>query len=246
MPPPEIREEQRVLGEAAPNKRHSKHLKDKTKKPAKPTEQDMLLDLMGGSDMPSTDLNATVNGSQNTADLLADILGGSSSQPTQTASPPPTQQSNAQSIMSLFSSNGPSQPQQSPPQQTSSASADLFSSLSSPPPQQISTPTPAGPTAHIAYNKNGLLLTLQVQRSPQGAQILARFRNTSSFERFNGVGLQAAVPKSQKLQLNAINKTDLDGGEEATQGMRVAGVSGVSNSYFPLFICASYFQKFFS
>jgi len=44
------------------------------------------------------------------------------------------------------------------------------------------------------------------------------------------VGLQAAVPKSQKLQLNAVSKAELEGGEEATQGMRVSAVQGVSFS----------------
>jgi AP-1 complex subunit gamma-1 len=234
MPPPQIREDQRVLGEATtPNKRQSKALKDKSKKPAKQTEQDMLLDLMGGSDLPAPDLSATVNGSQNTADLLADILGGSgsvSSPPPQSTSPPPLQQSNTASIMGLFGSNGPSSPPPQLPPTASSASADLFYSLSpTPQAQAASPPVPAGPLAHTAYNKNSLVLTLQVQRSAQGAQILARFRNTSNFDSLTAVGLQAAVPKSQKLQLNAINKADLQGGEEGTQAMRIVGVSGVSN-----------------
>jgi AP-1 complex subunit gamma-1 len=232
MPPPEIREEQRVLGEAAPNKRNSKALKGKSKKPPKQTEQDMLLDLMGGSDSPTTNLSAPVNGSQNTADLLADILGGGlsvSSPPPKATAPPLAQQSNTTSIMDLFGSSNPSQP---PPQQsaaTSSASADLFSDLSpTPQAQTTSPPIPTGPQAHTAYNKNSLVLTLQVQRSPQGAQALARFRNTSNFDTFTGVGLQAAVPKSQRLQLNAINKADLQAGEEGTQAMRIVAVSGVS------------------
>jgi AP-1 complex subunit gamma-1 len=234
MPPPQIREDQRVLGEATtPNKRQSKALKDKSKKPAKQTEQDMLLDLMGGSDLPAPDLSATVNGSQNTADLLADILGGGgsvSSPPPQSTSPPPLQQSNTASIMDLFGSNGPSSPPPQQPPTASSASADLFYSLSpTPQAQAASPPVPAGPPAHTAYNKNSLVLTLQVQRSAQGAQILARFRNTSNFDSLTAVGLQAAVPKSQKLQLNAINKADLQGGEEGTQAMRIVGVSGVSN-----------------
>lgn len=234
MPPPQIREDQRVLGEATtPNKRQSKALKDKSKKPAKQTEQDMLLDLMGGSDLPAPDLSATVNGPQNTADLLADILGGGgsvSSPPPQSTVPPPLQQSNTASIMDLFGSNGPSSPPTQQPPTASSASADLFSSLSpTPQAQAASPPVPAGPPAHTAYNKNSLVLTLQVQRSAQGAQILARFRNTSNFDSLTAVGLQAAVPKSQKLQLNAINKADLQGGEEGTQAMRIVGVSGVSN-----------------
>ena len=222
MPPPEIREEQRVLGEATPKQ---KKAAARAKRPAKVTEQDMLLDLMGGSDMPAADLSATMNGTQNNADLLADILGGGPSIPSQ-----PSMPNNANSMMDLMGSqpsatNGLS----SPPPQSTSASNDLFSSLSTPPPQAAS---PLSNTqAHAAYNKNDISLTLQVQRTAGIAQILARFQNTSNFDRFLGVGLQAAVPKSQKLQLNAVSKAELEGGEEATQAMRVSAVQGVSSTF---------------
>ncbi|KAL8920764.1 MAG: hypothetical protein Q9208_006094 [Pyrenodesmia sp. 3 TL-2023] len=215
MPPPEIKEEQRVLGEAT-TKQKKAAAAAKGKKPAKQTEQDMLLDLMGGTDLPAADLSATVNGNQNNADLLADIMGGGHS-----ISTAPSQPTNANSIMDLFGSqpsNGVTSP---PPQQ--SASADLLGGGSSAPPQQQTT----GGAAHQAYNKNDLNVTLTVQRSAGGAaQVTARFTNASNFDRFTGVGLQAAVPKSQKLQLNAINKSDLEGGEEAVQVMRIMGVSG--------------------
>jgi len=188
MPPPEIREEQRVLGEATPKQ---KKAAAKARKPAKQTEQDMLLDLMGGSDMPAADLSATTNGTQNNADLLADILGGGPSIPSQ-----PSQPNNANSMMDLFSS-------------------------------QPSTSTNSN---GLSSQKNDMHLSLQIQRTATTAQILARFRNGSDFGRFSGVGLQAAVPKSQKLQLNAVSKAELEGGEEATQGMRVSAVQGVSFS----------------
>lgn len=220
MPPPEIREEQRVLGEATPKQ---KKAAARAKKPGKVTEQDMLVDLMGGPDLPASDLSATLNGSKNNADLLADILGGSNppSVPAQST------KSNTDSIMDLFNNpnakslNGLS----SPPQQNYPGSADLLSNLSSHPTQTSSSPSSG--TTHQAYNKNAIILTLQVQRASGNAQILARFRNTSNFDRFSGVGLQAAVPKSQKLQLNAISKAELEGGEEATQQMRIAAATGV-------------------
>ena len=217
MPPPEIREEQRVLGEAT-NKRQSKMLKNKTKKPTKQTEQDMLLDLMGG-DVPPADTNTAANGAH--ADLLADILGGDSSR-SSPAPPPqqPQQPSGVSDIMDLFGSNGTPQPPQAQAQSQSPVSA-------------------SGPPTHTAFDKNGLLLTLQVQRNSSGgaAQILARFKNTSAMDQFTSVGLQAAVPKSQKLQLNAINKADLDSGDDATQTMKVVAVTGVSfkSFLFPLY-----------
>jgi len=209
MPPPEIREEQRVLGEATPKQ---KKAAAKAKKPSKHTEQDMLLDLMGGSDLPAIDMSGTLNGTQNNADLLADILGGGTSASTAPAQRPPSN-TNA-SIMDLFSTP----PSNSTPQP--STSSDI---LSSPP---SSSPSPQ---AHPAYNQNSLLLTLTLQRTANQAHILARFRNASTVERFTGVGLQAAVPKSQKLTLQGISKAELEGGEEATQGMRVVRVSGVSS-----------------
>ncbi|KAL2378497.1 hypothetical protein RJZ90_005989 [Blastomyces dermatitidis] len=222
MPPPEIREEQRVLGEAT-SKRQSRLLRDKSKKPAKPSEQDLLLDLMGGDDT-SANITANTNGSQNTADLLADILGGesipaASSSPFQ---PTPTRSSDIHSIMDLFGSNGTSPAPQAP--QPSTSPMGLLGELHSPP---VQTPSPSSASpALTVFEKNDLLLTLQIQRSNAGAQILARFRNTSTFDRFSGVGLQVAVPKSQKLQLNAINKADLEGGQEGTQGMRVSAING--------------------
>ena len=66
-----------------------------------------------------------------------------------------------------------------------------------------------------------------MQRNAGVTQVLARFRNTSNFDRFSGVGPQATVPKSQKLQLNTVSKAELEGGDEATQAMRVSAVHGV-------------------
>ncbi|KAM5479460.1 clathrin associated protein complex large subunit [Microsporum canis] len=213
MPPPEIREEQRVLGEVM-NKRQSRLLKDKSKKPSKPTEQDMLLDLMGGgSDVPAESTPGKTNGSQNTADLLADILGGSSSEAAPRPQPTSARSSNVNDIMDLFGSNGASQQQPT-------------AGLSGHTAQPVAPATPS-PSAHEVFNKNDLQVTLQIQRNSAGTcQILARFRNTSALDSFSGVGLQAAVPKTQKLQLSAINKPDLDGGEEGTQAMRIAATSG--------------------
>ncbi|KAE8412213.1 adaptin N terminal region-domain-containing protein [Aspergillus pseudocaelatus] len=223
MPPPEIREEQRVLGAPA-KKRQSKILKDKTKKAVKPAEQDMLLDLMGG-DAPAT--SPTSNGSQNTADLLADILGGDSG--LSSPAPQPAQkpaQSNTAAIMDLFGSNGNTPSPR--PAEPASSSMDLLGGLGSAAPA-ASTPPPSAPAvpAHAAFDKNDLSLTLQVQRGSGGnAQIQARFRNSSNFTSFSGVGLQAAVPKSQRLQLSAINKPDLEAGEEGIQLLKVASLNG--------------------
>lgn len=221
MPPPEIREEQRVLGEATKSKRTSK-LTSK-KKIGHVSEQDMLLDLMGDTNMPTIDVSTTANGSQRNADLLADILGdGPAIGSSHTTAPPPGR--NASSIMDLFDNpSTTSAPQESvtrAPAQTTNN--DLFSGTGTAAPQGLQAPT------HVAYNKNDLLITFTVQRSATAVQVVARFKCSSNFEDFTDVGLQAAVPKSQKLQLQGISTSELTGGQEATQQMRVVSVQGVS------------------
>mgnify|MGYP003624107538 CR=1 FL=1 len=223
MPPPEIREEQRVLGEAT-KKRQSKIIK---KKPAQAATEDLLLDLMGDSG-PSTETNGTANGTQS-QDLLADILGGggpsASSPPPQTSTPTP--QSNVANIMDLFNSGPSASPalaQSRPPPQA--ASMDLLGGLGSSP-QPAAPPAASGPPAHPVYNKNDLQIAFQMKRDANAIQLLARFRNTGSLSHLSGVNLQAAVPKSQKLQLQPISTTELDAGQEATQQMRVTSVNGV-------------------
>jgi AP-1 complex subunit gamma-1 len=213
MPPPQIKEESRVLGEATKKSTKASNRKSKNVKPA---EQDLLFDLMGDSGMPAADLGA--NGSQNNTDLLADILGGSTSSPPPTS---PPQQSNMSSIMDLFDTSGTTQPATG----ASAPSNDLFSGMSSPPPQPAA---PVIPT-HPCYDKNDLNITLQLQRNAEGTvQVLARFRNNSMHQSISSVALQAAVPKTQKLQLNAMSNPDLAPGSEATQSMRITGSKGVS------------------
>ena len=111
----------------------------------------------------------------------------------------------------------------------SSASNDLFGGMGSPPPQQQAQT--ASPPTHTAYNKDDLSVTFTVQRNAQAVQIMARFKNQSNFENFGALNLQAAVPKSQKLQLQAISSAELEGGQEAQQQMRITSVQGVSSRH---------------
>jgi AP-1 complex subunit gamma-1 len=224
MPAPEILEESRVLGEKT-TKRHSKVPK---KKLAPAATEDLLLDLMGD---PGADSGTPTNGSQtNGADLLADIMGGggpsAASPPPQANAPPP---SNVNSIMDLFNSGPSASPAPPQPQQPAApASMDLFGGMASAPPQTSTPSVASGPPAHPAYNKNDLQITFQLKRDANAIQILARFRNTGNFSHLSGVSLQAAVPKSQKLQLQPISQAELDGGQESTQQMRVTAINGVS------------------
>ncbi|KAK7749926.1 clathrin associated protein complex large subunit [Cytospora paraplurivora] len=216
MPPPQIKEENRVLGEASAKE---KKKANRRSKPIKVSEQDLLMDIMGDS-VPSP--APAVGNSQNNADLLADILGGTTSPAP--ASSTPTPQSNVSAILDLF---GSAPAQATPPPQAAAAAAppssglDLLGQLggsSSPAPQAA-----AAPAGFPCYNNNGLVVTIATQRNAEGVvQALARFRNASGGPLSN-VGLQAAVPKSQKLQLNSISSTELAQGTEATQAMRVQG-----------------------
>ncbi|KAK3940793.1 adaptin N terminal region-domain-containing protein [Diplogelasinospora grovesii] len=225
MPPPQIKEESRVLGEASKKTSASKAANRKSKV-IKPKEEDLLFDLMGG-DTPAPGPMSPVNGSStNNADLLADILGGAS---TGSPSPPPAQ-SNVASIMDLFGAGPVSTPSPTPAAGGIAAAAPPGSSS-----LDILAGVPAGvpaapaqqqaqPAGHPCYDSNGLKVTIQTQRNAEGIiQAVARFRSTTAL---SNVGLQAAVPKSQKLQLMSISTTDVIPGVEATQVMRVQGCKG--------------------
>jgi len=224
MPPPQIKEENRVLGEASAKQ---KKKANRRSKPIKQTEQDLLMDLMGDS-VPTAP--PTTGGSQNNADLLADILGGTTSPapPSNTGTPAP--QSNMSSIMDLF---GPSPAQATPPPGAAAApppssGMDLLGQMGG-----SATPAPQATAGFPCYNNNGLVVTIATQRNAEGiVQALARFRNASGGP-LSSVGLQAAVPKSQRLQLNSISSTELAPGTEATQAMRVQGAKGVSYAVLP-------------
>ncbi|KAI4867781.1 Adaptor protein complex AP-1 gamma subunit [Hypoxylon rubiginosum] len=214
MPPPQIKEESRVLGEAT--KKPKKGANRKSKLVAKPTTDQDLLDLMG--DSTTTPIASPTNGAQSNTDLLADILGGSTTSPPTSTSPPP-QSSNTASIMDLFSQGSPA-----PSSAPASSGLDALASLGTPPPQQSAAAPP--PSGIPCYNANGLNVTLQLQRNAEGAvQVLGRFRNSSGTQLTN-VGLQAAVPKSQKLQLMSISSSDIAPGAEASQMMRITGSKG--------------------
>lgn len=221
MPPPQIKEENRVLGEASAKQ---KKKANRRSKPIKQTEQDLLMDLMGDS-VPTA--SPTTGGSQNNADLLADILGGTTSPapPSNTGTPVP--QNNMSAIMDLF---GPSPAQATPPPGAAAApppssGMDLLGQMGG---SSSPAPAPQAPAGFPCYNNNGLVVTIATQRNAEGiVQALARFRNASGGP-LSSVGLQAAVPKSQKLQLNSISSTELAPGTEATQAMRIQGATGVS------------------
>ncbi|KAM3439687.1 hypothetical protein NHJ13734_003627 [Beauveria thailandica] len=211
MPPPQIKEESRVLG-PAPTKK-SKAAANRRSKVVKPTEQD-LLDIM---DTPATTMNPPSGGQSSNSNLLADILGGGL---TSDSTSGQVSQSNASSIMDLFGSGPGSSAASAAP---SSIGLDMASQPAASQPQ----PTSQGSQGIPCYNSNDLNVTFQVQRNTEGMiQATAKFQNTSGSATLSNVGLQAAVPKSQKLQLLSISSTTLSPGADATQMMRISGCKG--------------------
>ncbi|KAH8652469.1 ap-1 complex subunit gamma-1 [Xylariales sp. PMI_506] len=219
MPPPQIRESSRVLGEFTTKAKKASNRKSKLI--AKPSTDQDLLDLMGDVATSPT-ITSPTNGGMNNTDLLADILGGAASPPPQSSGTPGPPQSNVSSIMDLFSQGPSGSP--APPAAPASSGLDILGGLGTPPPQPQAAP--GAPPTLPCYDANGVNVTLQLQRNAEGAvQVNARFRNSSGAQ-ISNAGLQAAVPKSQKLQLLNISSTDIPSGGEATQLMRIMGSKG--------------------
>ena len=227
MPAPQIKESSRVLGEAAKKEKKSSNRKQKI---VRQSEQDLLMDLMGDNAAPSPPPAASDGSSM---DLLADILGSSSPTGATKTATSPTPASNISSIMDLFGSTGstglPAPASVAAPPAPVSSGLDMLAGMSSPLPQTATAAAAASaaPQGHPCYDSNGLVIAIQVKRNVEGqVQAMARFRNSSD-GKISNVVFQAAVPKSQRLQLQAISNPDLTPGDEATQVMRVLGCKGV-------------------
>ncbi|KAG5926074.1 hypothetical protein E4U42_003677 [Claviceps africana] len=198
MPPPQIKESSRVLGPPPSKKSKATNRKSKV---LKPTEQD-LLDLM---DTPAS--APTTNTQTTELNLLADILGneGARSQHAQPA--------NMSSIMGLFDSGAS--------QASACSPVDIINTNS------IESQTSEVEPSHQCYSAYDLNISIQIHRNTNGiVQAIASFQNKSSSLSLSNVGLQAAVPKTQKLQLLSISSMDLGPHAEATQMMRVSGCKG--------------------
>ena len=219
MPPPEIREENRVLGEApAPKPRRG----------AKKDQETALLDLLG--EAPEAPSSGTGGGGN--LDLLNDILGGMDSPaPASTAkpAPPPGQQKSAVSdILGLFGSSGAGPPAPAPEASSGVGAMGglLNMGISSPPPAATA---PAAPTPITVYSRNNLEIALQLQRNPDGAvYIRARLANTSFTETLDEIQLQAAAPRGQRLELKEISSTTISPAGDAQLQMRLSESKGVS------------------
>ncbi|KAI0792148.1 gamma-adaptin [Abortiporus biennis] len=210
MPPPELKAT--VMGVVSENKPVG------SVQPSK--DGDLLGDDVSSTPAPSNGVAVA----QNNQDLLAEIFGSSSST-TAAASPapaPPSRATTVQDILGLFdSSPSPAVTAASPPPPTTTAS---------PPPAAAAAPAVPHLSGYPAYDKNELKITLTPQTSPQrpGAVIvLARFAVTGSTP-VSGLTFQAAVPKSQQLQMLPISNANVLPGAVETQQMRIIAPVGAS------------------
>lgn len=200
------------------------------------TTQDLLADIFGGGGMGDTPATAA---SPSNAASPSGGGGGKSSM---------------QDIMGLFGADASSASSNtaagagglggmaSPPPRASTGSGsgldglDMLGGLGSPS-SANAQPAAAAPAAaasapasqaYTAYDKNGLKITLTPTVSPARPEIVnivAKF-NATGGRSVQGVNFQAAVPKSQKLQMLAISNATVGVGATETQQMRVMAPKG--------------------
>lgn len=142
---------------------------------------------------------------------LDDIFGGGgSTAPAPSAPGPGTASVDLLSDIFASSSTTPAPVQQQ--------SDDLLMMMDS------SSPVPAARPSIKAYEKNGLLITLELSKpnpsDPSISHILATFSSTSSNE-LNNFIFQAAFPKFIKLQMDPLSGNTISSTESATQLVKI-------------------------
>ncbi|KAG6333060.1 hypothetical protein ID866_6029 [Astraeus odoratus] len=213
MPPPEPKAT--VMGVVSENK------------PVGSTRATKDADLLG-DDVSSP--NQQINGqpAQSNQDLLAGIFG-SSALSTTSPSQPSTHKTTIQDILGLFDSPNPSAPAASATN-SSSPFTLLQTQAPTPPPQPPQPPAAPRLTSYTVYEKNEVKITLTPQTSaarPGVVNIMARFQVTGSTSA-SGLNFQAAVPKSQQLQMLPMSSPDIHPGATETQQMRVVAPPGAN------------------
>ncbi|KAF5338343.1 hypothetical protein D9611_012525 [Ephemerocybe angulata] len=201
----------------------------------KAMDADLLGDEISNAPSASVGSQPPVN-PQSNQDLLAEIFGSSSELATST-SPPAAQpqKSSVDDILGLFGSSSsnsgpvPQTPSALPsyPATPATAVPSTFALPQSATPATPATPSVRKLTEYSAYEKNGLRVTLTPQTSaakPGIVMILARFQTTGP--PVTGISFQAAVPKSQQLQMLPMSNPNVNPGATETQQMRVVAPVG--------------------
>ncbi|WFD25781.1 clathrin associated protein complex large subunit [Malassezia nana] len=148
---------------------------------------------------------------QTNTDLLADIFGGTAPSTAPAAAPAPAR------------APAPAPASASAPQ------GDLLGLLDASVPSRSDISTDMGalrldePAESEVYHADGLRLAMTASRSNAEASVQARFSGPDGLT-IEGIALQAAVPKTQQLQMFSLSQSRVAPGEVATQGMRVTGL----------------------
>lgn len=196
---------------------------------------DLLADIFGGGDSNSSSTAAapaqSSAGPKASVNDILDLFGGAS-----VSSPPPQQQPHSASGLNGLSSAGSGVGVGSSSSSSSSsnglAGLDIFGSAApaspSPAASAAATSAPvsaaaASPQGHTAYDAKGLKITLTPRPNPQRPEIVNLVATFTSSVDVTALSLQAAVPKSQKLQMLPASSTTVSPGDvkPATQQMRV-------------------------
>jgi AP-1 complex subunit gamma-1 len=240
MPVPEAR----TIIENTPSSDHANTGRSSSSSRAGPSDQDLLLDLMGvgtsggaghveSADvisqspvMASSSSPASAPKASN-VDLLADLFGGG---PVSSPSPSiPTAQATSNDLMDLLGGETTTTQPTSPPS-TNHYGLDALAGLGQAlptSPSMISTPTQSNVAAaggYEAYTKNGLtirLLPSKDRTNPAIINIQVLFSNSGSQGVISNLQFQAAVPKSQRLQMNAASNNIVQPNTTEKQVMRI-------------------------
>ncbi|KAF9180490.1 clathrin associated protein complex large subunit [Haplosporangium sp. Z 767] len=218
-----------------------------TSAPAGPSDQDLLLDLMGiGTSGGTTNAQISTgtpahsgNGTANNIDLLADLFGGSNVSSSSAASKP-----SAAVVSDLFSGIGSTSAASPPASNAGNNILDLLgggmaATAASPSPAPAfartasansngsgSSPVPSHKTYPV-YSKNGFSIVFTPQRdssNPNVVNILATFHNDTNVSggTISGIQFHAAVTKTQQLQMRPASSSEIAGGDNATQLLKIA------------------------
>ncbi|KAG8812215.1 clathrin associated protein complex large subunit, partial [Serendipita sp. 399] len=230
MPPPEVKST--VVGVVSENKPVG---------PTAPAKDSTLVDLMGDEStvVPSAGGATT---SQANEDLLSQIFGGGSATTTivtnngataSAAAAPPAGQGkqSINDILGLFDSPSSVPSSTATPPSLLGDGTSLLGAVTPQPatrPAAVAASGPPKSAGYVAYDKNSLKITLHPQVSAQKPGIVlvsARFEVTGG-QAAQGVNFQAAVPKTQQLQMQPMSNSDVHPGTTETQALRIVAPPG--------------------
>lgn len=222
---------------------------------AGPSDQDLLLDLMGvgtsgggGGAAEQVDMvsqapavaSSPAPPKASNVDLLADLFGGGSPQPASSSPAPASANTASNNLMDLLGGEMSTAHQPASPSTNygldslaglgqALPSSPLSSSVGSPATHTTQTSQAAG--GYEAYTKNGLtirLLPSKDRSNPAIINIQVLFSNNGSQGVISDLQFQAAVPKSQRLQMNAATSHIVQPNTTEKQLMRINNPQQVS------------------